>query len=87
LDGLADVAVIGVLVLLVEWEVSVGALVSDSVPVFTRLVWTLYPACDALLIALVVRVAMTRLPISPRWSGGRWVPGEAAVAIAGRGGH
>ena len=65
-DGLADVAVIGVLVLLVEWEVSVGALVSDdSVPVFTRLVWTLYPACDALLIALVVRVAMTRQRISP----------------------
>ena len=60
-DGLVDVAVIGVLVLLVEWEVAVGALVSDdSLPVFSRIVWTIYPACDALLIALVLRVATTR---------------------------
>jgi diguanylate cyclase (GGDEF)-like protein/PAS domain S-box-containing protein len=64
-DGLVDVAVIGVLVLLVEWEVSIGALVrDDSLPSFTRLVWTLYPACDALLIAMVMRVVTTRHRVS-----------------------
>jgi diguanylate cyclase (GGDEF)-like protein/PAS domain S-box-containing protein len=65
-DGLVDVAVIGVLVLLVEWEVSAGALVSDdSLPLASRVVYILYPACDALLIALVLRVATTRRRIGP----------------------
>jgi diguanylate cyclase (GGDEF)-like protein/PAS domain S-box-containing protein len=60
-DGLVDVAVICVVVLLIEWEVSVDTLVSDSsVPVLSRIIWTLYPACDALVIALVVRVVTTR---------------------------
>jgi diguanylate cyclase (GGDEF)-like protein/PAS domain S-box-containing protein len=60
-DGLVDVAVICVLVLLIEWEVSVDAIVTDSsVPALSRVVWTLYPAFDALLIALVVRVVTTR---------------------------
>ena len=64
-DGLVDVAVICVMVLLIEWEVSVGALVGDdSLPLFSRLVWTLYPACDALLIALVLRVVTTRQRVS-----------------------
>jgi diguanylate cyclase (GGDEF)-like protein/PAS domain S-box-containing protein len=61
LDGLVDVAVICVMVLLIEWEVSLDTLVSDSsTPAFSRVVWTLYPICDALLIALVVRVVVTR---------------------------
>jgi diguanylate cyclase (GGDEF)-like protein/PAS domain S-box-containing protein len=41
--------------------VSLDTLVSDSsTPAFSRVVWTLYPICDALLIALVVRVVVTR---------------------------
>jgi diguanylate cyclase (GGDEF)-like protein/PAS domain S-box-containing protein len=60
-DGLIDVAVIAVLVLLLEWEVSVETLVADaSSPILSRVVWALYPACDALLIALLVRVVTTR---------------------------
>jgi diguanylate cyclase (GGDEF)-like protein/PAS domain S-box-containing protein len=60
-DVLVDVAVISVLVLLVEWELSVGALVTDSSqPVLSRVVWALYPAFDAVLIALVLRVVATR---------------------------
>jgi diguanylate cyclase (GGDEF)-like protein/PAS domain S-box-containing protein len=61
LDGLVDVAVICVMVLLIEWEVSLDTLVSDSsTPAFSRVVWTLYPICDALLIALIMRVVITR---------------------------
>ena len=61
LDGLVDVAVICVMVMLIEWEVSLDTLVSDSsTPAFSRVVWTLYPICDALLIALIVRVVITR---------------------------
>jgi diguanylate cyclase (GGDEF)-like protein/PAS domain S-box-containing protein len=64
-DGLVDVAVISVLVLLVEWEVSIGAFIyDDSLPALSRVVWTLYPACDALLIALVLRVVTTRRRLS-----------------------
>lgn len=65
LDGLVDVAVIGVLVLLIEWEVSLDTLVSDSsTPAFSRVVWTLYPACGALIIALVVRVVTARYRVT-----------------------
>jgi diguanylate cyclase (GGDEF)-like protein/PAS domain S-box-containing protein len=61
LDGLVDVAVICVMVILIEWEVSLDTLVSDSsTPAFSRVVWTLYPICDALIIALIVRVVITR---------------------------
>jgi diguanylate cyclase (GGDEF)-like protein/PAS domain S-box-containing protein len=65
LDALLDVAVLAVLVLLVEWEIAVESLVADgSSPVFSRVVWALYPACDALMIALVVRTMATRNRIS-----------------------
>jgi diguanylate cyclase (GGDEF)-like protein/PAS domain S-box-containing protein len=61
LDGLVDVAVICVMVLLIEWVVSLDTMVSDSsTPAFSRVVWTLYPACDALLIALILRVVTAR---------------------------
>jgi diguanylate cyclase (GGDEF)-like protein/PAS domain S-box-containing protein len=64
-DGLVDVAVIAVVVLLVEWEVSLETLVSDSsTPAFSRVVWTLYPACDALVIALIVRVIAAQRRLS-----------------------
>jgi diguanylate cyclase (GGDEF)-like protein/PAS domain S-box-containing protein len=65
LDGLVDVAVICVMVLLIEWEVSLDTLVSDSsTPAFSRGVWTLYPACDALIIALIVRVVTARYRVT-----------------------
>jgi diguanylate cyclase (GGDEF)-like protein/PAS domain S-box-containing protein len=61
LDGLVDVAVICVMVLLIEWVVSLDTLVSDSsTPALSRSVWTLYPACDALIIALIARVVTAR---------------------------
>jgi diguanylate cyclase (GGDEF)-like protein/PAS domain S-box-containing protein len=60
-DGLVDVAVICVVVSMIEWAISVDTLVTDaSSPAFSRVVWALYPACDALLIALVLRVVSAR---------------------------
>jgi diguanylate cyclase (GGDEF)-like protein/PAS domain S-box-containing protein len=64
-DGLVDVAVICVMVLLIEWEVALETLVSDSsTPALSRAVWTLYPACDALLIALIMRIVTARHRVS-----------------------
>jgi diguanylate cyclase (GGDEF)-like protein/PAS domain S-box-containing protein len=58
--ALVDVGVICVLSLLIEWEVAGSSFASDnSVSASTRVVWGLYPAFDALLIALVLRVMAT----------------------------
>jgi diguanylate cyclase (GGDEF)-like protein/PAS domain S-box-containing protein len=61
LDGLIDTAVVVVVVMLVQWEFGLSAMASDpSVPVYARAVWMLYPALDSVILALVVRAAMTR---------------------------
>ncbi|SHF82254.1 putative bifunctional diguanylate cyclase/phosphodiesterase [Geodermatophilus nigrescens] len=59
--GWIDALVVFVAVLVVVWELSVAATVGDeSLTVLTRLTLALYPAMDAALIGLVVRLLATR---------------------------
>ena len=63
IDGLIDLLVVGVVALLLIWQVSLGATVTDaSLAPGVRLVWASYPILDAALLALVVRTAVTRAP-------------------------
>ncbi len=56
-----DAVVVFVAVLLVVWQVSIAATVGDtSLDLLTRVVWALYPAMDAALIGLVVRLLAIR---------------------------
>ncbi|MGY2063909.1 putative bifunctional diguanylate cyclase/phosphodiesterase [Blastococcus sp. SYSU DS0619] len=56
-DGWIDAVVVFVAVLLVMWDLTVAETMADSSqPLAARLVWALYPALDAALIALVFRV-------------------------------
>ncbi|MGY1804094.1 putative bifunctional diguanylate cyclase/phosphodiesterase [Blastococcus sp. SYSU D00922] len=58
-DGWIDAVVVFVAALLVMWHVSIAATVVDtSVPLGTRVVWALYPALDAALVALVFRLVV-----------------------------
>ncbi|RFU20834.1 putative bifunctional diguanylate cyclase/phosphodiesterase [Geodermatophilus marinus] len=60
-DGWLDGAAVFVAAFLLAWQFSVGALVADdALHPFTRLVWALYPALDAALIGLVLRLLATR---------------------------
>ncbi|MET0909215.1 MAG: EAL domain-containing protein [Ilumatobacteraceae bacterium] len=61
IDGLIDVAVIGIVVSLVLWQFWLHSTLTDtSVPVFVRVVWAAYPVLDAMLLALVVRFMVVR---------------------------
>lgn len=65
LDAMLDVAVLAVLILLIEWEIAVESLVADgSSPIVSRVVWALYPAGDAVILALVARTIATRNRVS-----------------------
>jgi diguanylate cyclase (GGDEF)-like protein/PAS domain S-box-containing protein len=56
-DGWIDAVIVFVAVLPVMWGLTVAETVTDgSQPLFARLVWALYPALDAALLALVFRV-------------------------------
>ena len=56
-----DAVTIVVVSVLVFWSLSVDAIVADdSVTPFVRAVWAAYPIADAVLLALVVRVLMSR---------------------------
>jgi signal transduction histidine kinase len=56
-----DVVTIVVVSVLIFWSVSIDAIVADhSVSPFVRAVWAAYPVADAILLALVVRVMMSR---------------------------
>ena len=60
-DGMIDVAAITVVAMVVQWELTVGDLVADtSTPVEARVIWAVYPALDAVLLALVVRAFVSR---------------------------
>jgi diguanylate cyclase (GGDEF)-like protein/PAS domain S-box-containing protein len=62
-DGVIDMLVVGVVALLVIWQVSLQATVTDaSVAPEVRLIWASYPILDAALLALVVRTVVTRAP-------------------------
>ncbi|MGZ4689659.1 MAG: putative bifunctional diguanylate cyclase/phosphodiesterase [Acidimicrobiia bacterium] len=61
IDGMIDMAVVGVVSLLIVWQVGVQATLTDtSLPIGVRVVWASYPILDAALLALVVRTALTR---------------------------
>ncbi|MGY1651706.1 putative bifunctional diguanylate cyclase/phosphodiesterase [Geodermatophilus sp. SYSU D01119] len=61
LAGWIDAVVVFVAALLVVWEVSIAATVGDSsLTPLSRAVFALYPAIDAALIGLVVRLLATR---------------------------
>ncbi len=56
-----DAVTIVVVSVLVFWSISVDAIVADhTVTPFVRAVWAAYPIADAVLLALVVRVLMSR---------------------------
>jgi signal transduction histidine kinase len=60
-DFVVDAVTIVVISVLVFWTVSVEAIVDDtSVSPFVRVVWAAYPVVDAVLLALVLRVMMSR---------------------------
>ncbi|MGY1807704.1 putative bifunctional diguanylate cyclase/phosphodiesterase [Blastococcus sp. SYSU D00669] len=60
-DGWIDAVVVFIGALLVVWQLSLAATLSDtSVSLATRLVWVLYPAMDAALIGLVFRLVVVR---------------------------
>jgi signal transduction histidine kinase len=56
-----DAVTIVAVSVLVFWSLSVGSIVSDqSLTPFVRTVWASYPIADAVLLALVVRLLMSR---------------------------
>jgi diguanylate cyclase (GGDEF)-like protein/PAS domain S-box-containing protein len=55
-DGAVDIAVVSIVAMLLLWELAIEEIVADdTVPAHVRFVWALYPAFDAVLLALVVR--------------------------------
>ncbi|MGY1778086.1 putative bifunctional diguanylate cyclase/phosphodiesterase [Geodermatophilus sp. SYSU D00804] len=61
LAGWIDALVVFVAALLVVWELSIATTVADAgLPLLDRVVLALYPALDAALIGLVVRLLVTR---------------------------
>jgi diguanylate cyclase (GGDEF)-like protein/PAS domain S-box-containing protein len=70
-DGIIDVLVVGVVALIVIWQVSLGATVTDgSLAPEVRFIWASYPILDAALLALVVRAAVVRAPGAVVLAGG-----------------
>jgi signal transduction histidine kinase len=60
-DFLIDAGTIIVVSLLAMWSISVGSILADdSVGPLVRAVWAAYPIADAVLLALVVRILMSR---------------------------
>ncbi|MGK2947276.1 MAG: putative bifunctional diguanylate cyclase/phosphodiesterase [Acidimicrobiales bacterium] len=75
-DGLVDIGVVVLVALVIQWELAFDEIVTDTtVSGWVRLVWSLYPAFDAVLLALVVRALL----------GHRLKGGMAAFAAAGVG--
>jgi diguanylate cyclase (GGDEF)-like protein/PAS domain S-box-containing protein len=61
LEAWVDVGAVSVLALLVQWELGLKDLMSDaSAPALARVVWSLYPVLDAVLLALVLRALVAR---------------------------
>lgn len=61
LEFVVDAATIVVVSVLIFWSMSVDAIIADqSVTPFVRAVWAAYPIMDALLLALVLRVMLSR---------------------------
>ena len=60
-DAWIDIAADTIFVLLLQWQLAPGGLISDSgSPPLTRVVWALYPVFNSVLVALVVRAVLAR---------------------------
>jgi diguanylate cyclase (GGDEF)-like protein/PAS domain S-box-containing protein len=58
-DSLLNLAAVGVVSMLVVWEVSISSTLADaSTPVGVRAIWAAYPLLDAVLLALVLHTAV-----------------------------
>lgn len=61
MDFVIDAVTIVVVSVIIFWTISIDTIVADdSVSPFVRTVWAAYPIADAVLLALVVRVLMSR---------------------------
>ena len=61
-EGLIDAAVVLIAGLLVVWELAVGDTLKDgSLPPLARLLWSVAPILDVVLLVLLVRVSLLRL--------------------------
>jgi len=58
-EGILDIGSVATLAMFLQWQLGLHDVVNDSsVPVPVRFVWALYPAFDAVLLALIVRAAV-----------------------------
>jgi signal transduction histidine kinase len=86
-----DAATISVLSMLLFWNVSIQEIVGDeSLSAGVRAVWSAYPVADAVLLALVVRVLMSRgarahLDVSFAIGVGLWLLADIAFLLSVRG--
>ncbi len=60
-EAIIDALTIVVVSVLIFWDFSIAGIVADTtVSSFTRLIWASYPVLDAILLAMVARMLMTR---------------------------
>ncbi|MEJ7796354.1 MAG: response regulator [Nocardioides sp.] len=65
-DSLIDAATIVTVSVMVLWNISIASIAGDSsLTPFIKVVWATYPVADAILLALVLRIASDRL--ARRW--------------------
>jgi diguanylate cyclase (GGDEF)-like protein/PAS domain S-box-containing protein len=63
-DAWVDIATVTLIALMLQWQVAIGQIVQDATSPVHAFVWALYPALDAVLLALVVRTILARrLPV------------------------
>ena len=80
-DSLIDAATIVVVSVMILWDLSVASIAGDpSLTPFIKLVWSTYPIADAILLALVLRLASDRL--ARRWMDPWFGVGVVAWLIA-----
>jgi diguanylate cyclase (GGDEF)-like protein/PAS domain S-box-containing protein len=59
-DAWVDVATVTLVALMLQWQVVLSSIISDAPSLLHAFVWALYPALDAVLVALVVRTVLAR---------------------------
>jgi two-component system sensor histidine kinase/response regulator len=81
IDSLIDASTIVAVSVMVLWSVSVAEIAGDpSLTPFTKIVWSSYPIADAILLALVVRIATDR--VARQWVDPWFGAGVVAWLIA-----
>ncbi|MGZ5404235.1 MAG: sensor histidine kinase [Nocardioides sp.] len=91
LDLVIDAVTIAVVTVLVFWSISVDSIIADgSVTPMVRVMWAAYPISDAILLALVVRVLLSksaRTAVGPSFALGvcLWLAADTAYLYAPEG--